>query len=150
MVEATAIVPVLIGCTKIIDTLHNVRTRFKRAPLALSAIGQQCSAVHTVLSQLQQIELSLKDMDPADYRKQTLQSLRVQTSSCRLTLFTIEDILEELIGESLDGMDVLSEAENSTSLKAKFLIQEAEIKELVEQLKGYQSSMTSILTAFNA
>jgi hypothetical protein len=141
--EPASVVSLLFGCAKVIKYVYDVRGKFKRAPLALVSIASECSTIHVILTQLEQIEAELGQID---HRKQFLQSLSVVTSSCSLTLGCVEDILEEVLGETPDeGTDVLSQAEGTT-VRAKFLMQEEELKELLGQLREYRNGMGIMLT----
>lgn len=142
------IVPLALGCTKIIRMVQDVRTKYKRAPLVMTSIATECSTMSVALSQLNYVDfrgmLTSTAREPNSLN-QVLQSIDAVIIGCSLTLSVIEDTIVEL-QDSNDDSGEGSEQTLGRLSKARIVWHEDEMKELLQQLRGYQLNLTTLLT----
>jgi len=146
---ALAIAPLAISCTKCIRIIQDVRTKYKRAPLTMASIASECSTVSVALSQLHYIEFPLSGArDGNGTINPVVQSLDAVMMGCTVALSLIEDHLTDfrVVTEeaSDDGQALLGKM-----AKVKFVWNEDEVKELLQQLRGYQLNLTTLLSVMS-
>ena len=134
-----AITSLVMKCASIVKAAQDVRGRYKAATLAISSIATECVAVSTALSHLQSLTINDGSVD-AD----VVNTLETVVIGCTLTISVLDEYILELIADN----NVLKTADVTTkwTTKVKFLWNEAEMKELLQQLRGHQSSITLLLT----
>jgi hypothetical protein len=143
---AFPITPLLTTCTKIVTILHNVGKKFKRAPLMMTSIATECSLIHVALAQLRSFDWSSVSAY-ADGRQE--QMTRVTESiilGCTLTLSVIEEYAIEL-QDYVDGSPLSPTEQMGIMARVRVLWKEEEMRELLLQLRGYQTGLTNLIRA---
>ncbi|OCK96082.1 uncharacterized protein K441DRAFT_657350 [Cenococcum geophilum 1.58] len=139
-------VPLLLaGCTKIIKFLHGVRNQCKNTPLTMASIATECFAIHESLAQLQYLDLSNLDSLGAPRSQQIMGSIEAFLLGCNMTLSVVDEYTMELQEQLGAPLTELSRDMGSPS-RLHLFWKENEMKELLQQLRGYQTGLTNILT----
>ena len=141
---AMAVPPLLAGCTKIIKFLHGVN-QYKNTPLTMASIATERFAIHESLAQLQYLDLSNLDSLGAPRSQQIMGSIEAFLLGCNMTLSVTDEYTMELqkqLGASLTE----SSRDMGALSRSRLVWKENEMKELLQQLRGYQTGLTNILT----
>jgi hypothetical protein len=143
---AFPITPLLSTCTKIVTILHNVGKKFKRAPLMMTSIGTECNMIHVALAQLRNFDWT----SVATYTDGRLEQMTRATESiilgCQLTLSVIEEYAVEL-QDYVDGSPLSPTEQMGIMTRVRVLWKEEEMRELLLQLRGYQTGLTGLIRA---
>ena len=142
---AMAVPPLLAGCTKIIKFLHGVRNQYKNTPLTMASIATECFAIHESLAQLPYLDLSNLDSLGVPRSQQIMGSIEAFLLGCNMTLSVIDEYTMEL-EEQLGAPLAESSRDMGTLSRLRLVWKENEMKELLQQLRGYQTGLTNILT----
>ncbi|MCJ1393744.1 hypothetical protein MMC18_006620 [Xylographa bjoerkii] len=139
-----AIASLVMKCASIVKAAQDVRGRYKAATLTISSMATECVTVSTALSHLQ--NLAINDNGSVDV--DVVNTLETVVIGCTLTI----SVLDEYILELTTDKSVLKSADSSSkwTTKVKVLWNEAEMRELLQQLRGYQSSITLLLTVLQS
>ncbi|MCJ1402608.1 hypothetical protein MMC11_005828 [Xylographa trunciseda] len=139
-----AISSLVMTCASIVKAAQDVRGRYKAATLTISSIAAECVAVSTALSLLQNLSISGNGSVDAD----VVNTLETVVIGCTLTISVLHEYILELITDN----NVLksADAKSKWRTKVKFLWNEVEMKELLLQLRGHQSSITLLLTVLRS
>lgn len=143
---AFPITPLLTTCTKIVKILHDVGKRFKRAPLMMTSIATECSLIHVALAQLGNFDWSAVSTSVDGRLEQMTRSTEAVILGCTLTLSVIEEYAIEL-QEYVDGSPVSPTEQMGIMARVRVLWKEDELRELLLQLRGYQTGLTNLLRA---
>ncbi|QDS75870.1 hypothetical protein FKW77_001777 [Venturia effusa] len=143
---AFSISPLLTTCSKISTVLLNVGKRFKKAPLMMTSIGTECNLIHVALSQVRAFDWS----GMAGYTDGRLEQMTRATESiilgCHLTLSVIEEYALEL-QDYVEGTPLSQTEQMGIMARVQVLWKEEEMRELLLQLRGYQSALTALIRA---
>ncbi|KAF2117183.1 P-loop containing nucleoside triphosphate hydrolase protein [Lophiotrema nucula] len=141
----------LVGSTRIVQMANTVRLKYKAAAMIMAGIASECSTINVALAQLQ---VHFTRVDLSSYKAQqggedVLRCIDTVTLGCSMALSLIEEHLAAGIRD--EGVES-SKMESGVSRKekAKFVWNEDGIKDLVMQLRGYQSSLTLLLNVLNS
>lgn len=141
-----AIPALLDACVKVVKGVQDIRGKFKTAPLIMLSVAAECSSLHTVLSELEDLQLRLQSISDEERQKRFLGSLRVLSSSCGLVLSALEENLNRILEARWDIEDAETAVKSQTTWqKTKFIFNEGEFKELLNLLRGYESSLSMTL-----
>ncbi|KAH0534119.1 hypothetical protein FGG08_007277 [Glutinoglossum americanum] len=133
-----SITSLVVGCAKIVQIAQGAYGIHKAASLTISSISTECVAVSASLSYLQSLVVGNSgSLDP-----HIANAFETVIVGCTLTL----SVLNEYIMELAANKEVLDMAPASRMAKAKLMWNESEMKELLQQLRGHQSSITLLLT----
>jgi hypothetical protein len=144
---AFPITPLLSTCTKIVRILHDVGKKFKRAPLMMTSIASECSLIHVALAQLRNFDWSSMSSygDPSRTEQMT-RATEAIILGCSLTLSVIEDYAIEL-QDYVDSSHLSPTEQMGIMARVRVLWKEDEMRELLLQLRGYQTGLTNLLRA---
>jgi len=143
---AFPITPLIQTCTKIVRTLHDVARKFKRAPLMMTSIASECSLIHVALTQLRDFEWSTLAQAGDNRVEQMTRATETIILGCTLTLSVIEEYAIEL-QEYVDGSKLSPTEQMGVMSRVRVFWKEDEMRELLLQLRGYQSGLTDLLRA---
>ncbi|MCJ1284978.1 hypothetical protein MMC26_004315 [Xylographa opegraphella] len=138
-----AITSLVMKCASIVKAAQDVRGRYKAATLTISSIATECVTVSTALSHLQNLAINDGSVD-AD----VVNTLETVVIGCTLTISVLEEYILELITDKKvsNSADITSK----WTTKVKFLWNEVEMRELLQQLRGHQASITLLLTVLRS
>lgn len=144
---AFPITPLLSTCSNVIKILHNVGKKCKSsAPSTIKSIATECNFLHVALAQL----LSFDWEELASYGDGRQEQVTRATESIILGCTLALSVIDEYAGEVQDFVDVVSVDSGDqmgNMARIKVIWKEDETKELLLQLRGYQSSLTNLLRA---
>jgi hypothetical protein len=143
---AFPITPLLSTCTKIVTILHNVGKRFKRAPLMMTSIATECSLIHVALAQLRNFDWTTVSSYGDGRQEQMTRATESIILGCTLTLSVIEEYAIEL-QDYVDGSPLSPTEQMGIMARVRVLWKEEEMRELLLQLRGYQTGLTSLIRA---
>jgi hypothetical protein len=138
--------PLIASCQKIVRTLHDVGKKFKRAPLMMTSIASECGLIHVALSQLRDFDWSSLDPESNNRLEQMIRATETIILGCTLTLSVIEEYATEL-QEYVQGSKLSPTEQMGVMSRVRVFWKEDEMRELLVQLRGYQSGMTDLLRA---
>jgi hypothetical protein len=143
---AFPITPLLATCTKIVTILHNVGKKFKRAPLMMTSIATECSLIHVALAQLRSFDWAAVSTHADGRQEQLTRATESIILGCTLTLSVIEEYAIEL-QDYVDGTPISPTEQMGIMARVRVLWKEDEMRELLLQLRGYQTGLTSLIRA---
>jgi hypothetical protein len=143
---AFPITPLLSQCTKIVTILHNVGKKFNRAPLMMTSIATECNLIHVALAQLRNFDWESVSTHGDGRQEQMTRATESIILGCTLTLSVIEDYSVEL-QEYVDGSPLSPTEQMGIMARVRILWKEDEMRELLLQLRGYQTGLTSLIRA---
>ncbi|KAF1986636.1 hypothetical protein K402DRAFT_463548 [Aulographum hederae CBS 113979] len=141
----------LATSTKLISLANDLRAKYKSTALTMASIAAECSTVTVALTQLQML---IRGHDArywrAGGREDVLKSVEAVALGVGCTLSVLEGFVEGLASE---GEDAEREAKEKNLKgkelgrweKAMFVFNEEEVKALLGQMRGYQSSLSLLL-----
>ena len=134
-----ALPPLIAGFWKVSQKVNDLRRRLEGVPSWLASIEVQCSALQNALSYLESshFQNTLRENTQSSHIEHVLELL---LSQCKETLTLTERSVEEYC-TAKDQMDIVA--------KTKVIWNEAEIKELIAQLRGYQYDIGTLLMVCN-
>src|SRR5262245_23267351 len=143
------IATLLVASTKIIHHANLVRLKYKSAAMTMASIASECATVNVALAQLQVVFTSddLVSYKSRQGGEEILQSVDAVTLGCSMTFSVIEQRLDDAVKEK--GVESSISGGVSRKEKAKFVWSEEDTKDLLEQLRGYKSSLTLLLGVLN-
>ncbi|PGH13662.1 hypothetical protein AJ79_03510 [Helicocarpus griseus UAMH5409] len=127
----------LVACAQVVKIASDVRGKYKTASLTISSIATECVTVTTALSHLQVLVIRRAD----SFDSNTANMFECVITGCKLTLSVLDEYIMEL---SLDHGELTSKN------KAKVVWNESEMKELLQQLRGHESSLNLLLTVMQS
>jgi hypothetical protein len=144
---AFPITPLLSTCANIVKKLHSVGKKFKNsAPSTIKSIATECNFLHVALAQL----LSFDWDDLASCGDGRQEQITRATESIILGSTLALSVIEEYAVEVQDFAEVvpLDPADHVGNMaRIKGIWKEEETKELLLQLRGYQTGLTGLLRA---
>jgi hypothetical protein len=143
---AFPIAPLLSQCTKIVTILHNVGKKFKRAPLMMTSIATECSLIHVALAQLRNFDWGTVSGYEDGRQEQMTRATETIILGCTLTLSVIEEYAIEL-QDYVDGSPLSPTEQMGIMARVRVLWKEDEMRELLLQMRGYQTGLTSLIRA---
>ncbi|KAE9985767.1 hypothetical protein EG327_004588 [Venturia inaequalis] len=143
---AFSISPLLTTCSKISTVLLNVGRKFKRAPLMMTSIGTECNLIHVALSQVRSFDWSSMTGDTDDRMERTMRAIESIILGCQLTLSVIEEYAIEL-QDYVEGSPLSPTEQMGIMARVRVLWKEEEMRELLLQLRGYQSGLMGLIRA---
>jgi hypothetical protein len=143
---AFPITPLLSQCTKIVKILHDVGKKFKRAPLMMTSIATECSLIHVALAQLLNFDWASVAGYNDGRQEQMTRATEIIILGCTLTLSVIEEYAMEL-QDYVDGPNLSPTEQMGLMARVRVLWKEDEMRELLLQLRGYQTGLTNLLRA---
>ncbi|KIW00195.1 uncharacterized protein PV09_08235 [Verruconis gallopava] len=144
--SAFPIAPLLTTCSHIVTILHNVGKKFKRAPLMMTSIATECSLIHVALAQLRTFDWSAVIANAEGRQEQLTRATEAIILGCTLTLSVIEEYAVEL-QEYVDGAPLSPTEQMGIMARVRVLWKEDEMRELLLQLRGYQTGLTGLIRA---
>ena len=145
---SSAAPPLLLICTKIIKTLHDVRPRLRPAPLTMASVATECFGLHEALARIQQLDSRRLQTIRASPFQQTWRSISAFFYGCSMTLSVIDEYAMELndaVQNDMPGKAALNQ--NSNLLK---LWKESDMQELLSQIREYRKKLSDLLQAVEA
>jgi hypothetical protein len=143
---AFPITPLLSTCTKITTILHNVKKKFKSAPLMMTSILSECNFLSVSLAQLRNFDWSAVSTYGEGRQEQMTRATETIILGCTLTLSVIEEYAIEL-QEYVDGSPLSPTEQMGIMARVRVLWKEDEMRELLLQLRGYQTGLTDLIRA---
>ncbi|TID18450.1 hypothetical protein E2P81_ATG06372 [Venturia nashicola] len=143
---AFSITPLLIACSKISTVLLNVGRKFKKAPLLMTSIGTECNLIHVALSQVRSFDWGSLAGYPDGRLEQMTRATESVILGCQLTLSVIEEYAIEL-QDYVEGSPLSPTEQMGIMARVRVLWKEEEMRELLLQLRGYQSGLTGLIRA---
>jgi hypothetical protein len=143
---AFSIAPLINTCTKIVRILRDVGKKFKRAPLMMTSIATECSLIHVALDQLRTFDWSSLAAQGDNRLEQMTRLTETIILGCTLTLSVIEEYASEL-QEYVEGSKLSPTEQMGIMARVRVLWKEDEMRELLLQLRGYQTGLTNLLRA---
>jgi len=143
---AFPITPLVQTCTKIMRTLQDVAKKFKRAPLMMTSIASECSLIHVALTQLRDFDWANISAQGDNRLEQMTRATETVILGCTLTLSVIEEYAIEL-QEYVEGSTLSPTEQMGFMSRVRVFWKEDEMRELLLQLRGYQSGLTELLRA---
>lgn len=140
--------PLISSCQKIVRTLHDVAKKFKRAPLMMTSIASECGLIHVALTQLRDFDWGNLNPDNKNQLEQMIRTTETIILGCTLTLSVIEEYALEL-QEYVQGSKLSPTEQMGVMSRVRVFWKEDEMRELLVQLRGYQSGLTDLLRAAN-
>ena len=134
--------PLIAGFWKIAQSINTLRRQFTSAPLLLASLEIQC---HTLVSALKCLQSPIfsNAFQGSPQQEPVLQLVTAIVPSCQDGLNEAQALIGELQGqESLTK----SSGDGEFLAKTKILWNEDRIKELADQLKGFQIHIGTLLT----
>jgi hypothetical protein len=138
--------PLVQSCQKIVRTLQDVGKKFKRAPLMMTSIASECGLIHVALTQLRDFDWSNLAPDSKNRLEQMIRATETIILGCTLTLSVIEEYAMEL-QEYVQGSKLSPTEQMGVMSRVRVFWKEDEMRELLVQLRGYQSGLTDLLRA---
>jgi hypothetical protein len=143
---AFSIAPLLTTCTKIVRILRDVGKKFKRAPLMMTSIATECSLIHGALDQLRAFDWGSLLAQGDGRLEQMTRLTETVILGCTLTLSVIEEYATEL-QDYVEGSKLSPTEQMGIMARVRVLWKEDEMRELLLQLRGYQTGLTNLLRA---
>jgi hypothetical protein len=143
---AFPISPLLSTCTKIVKILQDVGKKFKRAPLMMTSIATECSLIHVALGQLRDFDWPSMESYDDGRLEVMIRSTEAIVLGCTLTLSVIEEYAIEL-QDYVEGAPLSPTEQMGIMTRVRVLWKEDEMRELLLQLRGYQTGLTNLLRA---
>jgi hypothetical protein len=143
---AFSIAPLITTCTKIVKILRDVGKKFKRAPLMMTSIATECSLIHVALDQLRTFDWTSLAAQGDGRLELMTRSSETIILGCTLTLSVIEEYATEL-QEYVEGSKLSPTEQMGIMARVRVLWKEDEMRELLLQLRGYQTGLTNLLRA---
>jgi hypothetical protein len=143
---AFSIAPLITTCTKIVKILRDVGKKFKRAPLMMTSIATECSLIHVALDQLRTFDWSSLAAQGDGRLEHMTRLTETIILGCTLTLSVIEEYASEL-QEYVEGSKLSPTEQMGIMARVRVLWKEDEMRELLLQLRGYQTGLTNLLRA---
>jgi hypothetical protein len=125
----------IIVCTRIIKLSSAVSSTYRDASFMLSAITSESAVISASLTRLQSMLLSQPDRLGA-----LAESLETALLGCALTLSVLQ--------EQLGGLATETEAGEIKPKKFKYVLEQDHLKELLQQIRGQQISITLLLQTY--
>ncbi|KAK2756183.1 hypothetical protein FQN54_005591 [Arachnomyces sp. PD_36] len=139
----TSVASLLVACSQVVRIATDIRGKYKTASLTISSIATECGTVTTALSHLQVLAITR----PEPFDSNTTNMFECVMTGCKLTLSVLEEYVTEL---SEGATDMSTPVPMTVKSKAKVVWNEPEMKELLQQLRGHQSSLTLLLTVLQS
>jgi hypothetical protein len=112
----------------------------------MTSIATECSLIHVALAQLGNFDWSAVSTSVDGRLEQMTRSTEAVILGCTLTLSVIEEYAIEL-QEYVDGSPVSPTEQMGIMARVRVLWKEDELRELLLQLRGYQTGLTNLLRA---
>jgi hypothetical protein len=143
---AAQVTPLLFICSGIVKALHTVGQKLKGCvPSTVKSIGTECNFLHVALTQLLSFDWDGLSSCEDWRREQVTRVIDSIILGCTLALSVIEDYAGEL-QDFADSVPSIPEDQGHKA-QVKMIWNENEAKNLLLQLRGYQSTLTSLLRA---
>ena len=143
---AFPITPLLSTCTQIVSILHNVGKKFKRAPLMMTSVATECNLIHAALTQLRSFDWAEITANAQGSQEQLTRATESIILGCTLTLSVIEEYAVEL-QDYVEGAPISPTEQMGIMARVRVLWKEDEMRELLLQLRGYQTGLTGLIRA---
>jgi hypothetical protein len=143
---AYSIAPLVSTCQKIVDILRHVGQKFKRAPLMMTSIAAECTLIIDALEHLRNFEWSTLESQEDGRLEQMTRCAETIILGCTLGLSVIEEYASEL-QEYVEGSKLSPTEQMGIMARVRVLWKEDEMRELLLQLRGYQTALTNLLRA---
>jgi hypothetical protein len=143
---AYSIAPLIATCSKIIKILRDVGKKFKRAPLIMTSIATECSLINSALEQLKDFDWNSLENEEDDRVEQITRSTEMVILGCTLALSVIEEYSSEL-QDYIEGSKLSPTEQMGIMARVRVLWKEDEMRELLLQLRGYQTTLTALIRA---
>ncbi|PGG99379.1 hypothetical protein AJ80_09375 [Polytolypa hystricis UAMH7299] len=133
----------LVACAQVVKVASDIRGKYKTASLTISSIATECVTVTTALSHLQMLAIRRAEF----FDSNTINMFDCVITGCKLTLSVLDEYIMEI---SAGGTDTYGPGRMTTKSKAKVIWNEAEMRELLQQLRGHESSLNLLLTVMQS
>ncbi|KAF3933020.1 hypothetical protein ABW20_dc0105758 [Dactylellina cionopaga] len=125
----------IVVCARIIKFSSDVSNAYRSASFALSAIASECAVISASLTRLQNMLLSQPERLSA-----LAESLDTALLGCALTMSVLQEQIGGLAKETEDG--------ELKPKKFKYVLEQDYLKELLQQIRGQQVSITLLLQTY--
>ncbi|KAK6338472.1 hypothetical protein TWF730_002535 [Orbilia blumenaviensis] len=125
----------IVVCTRIIKLSSDVSAAYRSASFTLSAIASECAVISASLTRLQNMLLNEPERLGA-----LADNLDTALLGCALTM----SVLQEQIG----GLAKETEGGERQVKKFKYVLEQDYLKELLQQIRGQQVSITLLLQTY--
>jgi len=144
---AFPITPLLSTCSNIVKLLHSVGKRLKKtAPSTIHSIATECNFIHVALTSLLSFDWEELGVYGDGRQEQIIRATEFIILGCTLTLSVIEEYANEVKDDVGTG-PLGPEEQMAMAARIKGIWKEEEMRELLLQLRGYQTGLTSLLRA---
>lgn len=144
---AFPITPLLATCSHIFTILHSVGKKFKRAPLMMTSVATECNFIYAALTQLRAFDwVTITSHAAEGSQEQLTRATESIILGCTLTLSVIEEYALEL-QEYVQGVRTSPTEQMGIMARVRVLWKEDEMRELLLQLRGYQTGLTGLIRA---
>ncbi|KAF3312423.1 GTP-binding protein Rho1 [Orbilia oligospora] len=127
----------IVVCTRIIKLSSDVSNAYRSASFVLSAIASECAVISASLTRLQNMLLSQPER-----ASPLAESLETALLGCALTMSVLQEQLGGLANETEDGQ--------LKAKKFKYVLEQDYLKELLQQARGQQVSITLLLQTYQS
>jgi len=144
---AFPITPLLSTCSNVVKILHGVGKKFKHtAPQTVKSIATECNFLHVTLAQLLSFDWDELESYQDGRQEQLTRATESIILGCTLALSVIEEYATE-VQDFVNTVPADSIEDAETLARVKAIWKDDETKELLLQLRGYQSGLTALLRA---
>jgi hypothetical protein len=112
----------------------------------MTSIATECSLIHVALDQLRTFDWSSLAAQGDNRLEQMTRLTETIILGCTLTLSVIEEYASEL-QEYVEGSKLSPTEQMGIMARVRVLWKEDEMRELLLQLRGYQTGLTNLLRA---
>jgi hypothetical protein len=112
----------------------------------MTSIATECSLIHVALAQLRNFDWASLSSHGNNLLEQMTRTTEAVILGCTLTLSVIEEYAQEL-QEYVDGSPLSPTEQMGIMARVRVLWKEDELRELLLQLRGYQTGLTNLLRA---
>lgn len=114
----------------------------------MTSIASECGLIHVALTQLRDFDWGNLNPDNKNQLEQMIRTTETIILGCTLTLSVIEEYALEL-QEYVQGSKLSPTEQMGVMSRVRVFWKEDEMRELLVQLRGYQSGLTDLLRAAN-
>lgn len=131
-------------CLTTAKALYDLREKYKDAQVIISAIYTESTVISASLSRIQSLVLQ----DPDALSKQLQFRPELETvfdtalTGCMVVFSVLDDEVQKL---TTAGADAVGSAKLGFKAKARYLWNEATMKELLQQIRGQQTAITLLI-----
>ena len=129
-----SVTSLLFAAGRIIQSVNEIHSQFKHAPLLISSISTECTVVYASLGLLQDL-LENPQSHLASATVNVRNAIHMATLGCALTLSVLEKDLQSCVVAGKDPHDI------EAVRRSKVVMGKDHLQELVVQLRGQQTAL---------